>query len=199
MSETGHAYLEELGPGGYGVLMEKVIASLAGFEQLNAAEREDVATEAVVRAVSRKQFDPSKEPAAYIKKIARNMALKKIENLKGGQSVLMDNTDLNALTCTAVDAGKAEQEQEQEQDLVDRVDQAMRRITSAQQREVTERRAKNEKAGDIASLLGISRQQVHTQYNRGRTKVREAPEVSPFIRAAYVRPSGGEPWPRDGE
>ncbi|MFE2944909.1 hypothetical protein ACFXKG_38620 [Streptomyces sp. NPDC059255] len=52
-SEAGHAYLMELGSSGYGVLMEKVIASLAGFKQLNTAEREDVASEAILRAVSR--------------------------------------------------------------------------------------------------------------------------------------------------
>ncbi|MFJ3505544.1 RNA polymerase sigma factor [Streptomyces sp. NPDC090135] len=195
MSETGRADLTKLGPGGYGVLMEKVIASLTGFEQLNAAERKDVATEAIFKAVSRKQFDPSKEPAAYIKTIARNMALKKVENLKGGQSVLMDNTDLNALTCTAVDAGEAEQEQ----DLVDKVNQALRRITSAQQREVTRRRAQDEKADDIASSLGISTQQVHTQYSRGRTKVRTSPEVSPYVRAAYVQSSGHEPRAKGSE
>ncbi|MFC8730392.1 hypothetical protein [Streptomyces bacillaris] len=38
-SEAGHAYIVELGPGGLSALMEKVVASLTGFQQLNAAER----------------------------------------------------------------------------------------------------------------------------------------------------------------
>ncbi|TYR44818.1 RNA polymerase sigma factor [Streptomyces parvus] len=81
-SEAGHTYLTKLGNARFDALMKQVIASLAGFEQLNAAEREDVASEAVYHAVSRKQFDPSDQPVAYIKTIARNMALKKIEELK---------------------------------------------------------------------------------------------------------------------
>ncbi|UZI33918.1 sigma factor [Streptomyces sp. VB1] len=108
----------ELGSDGYGVLVKKVIAFLTGFKQLNAAEREDVVGEAIVRAVSRAQFDPSDQPVAYIKTIARNMALEKLNKLKepGTEvaSVLMDHADLDALACTAEDAGEAEQEQEQE-------------------------------------------------------------------------------------
>ncbi|MEV6476982.1 sigma-70 family RNA polymerase sigma factor [Streptomyces sp. NPDC051657] len=193
LSTPGHAYLMELGSDGYGVLVKKVIASLTGFKQLNAAEREDVASEAILRAVSRAQFDPSDQPVAYIKTIARNMALKKIEELKKPQtevaSVLMDHVDLDALAFRAVDAGEAEQEQ----DLADRVSQALCQIASPEQREVTKRRAQEEKAADIASALGISTQQVYTQYHRGRTKVRASSQVSPFVREAYVRPS------KDGE
>ncbi|TYR44817.1 sigma-70 family RNA polymerase sigma factor [Streptomyces parvus] len=101
----------------------------------------------------------------------------------------MDHTDLDALACATVDADEAEQEQ----DLTGLVVQALGQIASPQQREVTERRAQKEKAADIASSLGISTQQVHTQYHRGRTKVRASPQVSPFVREAYVRPSkGGE-------
>ncbi|MEV7658602.1 sigma-70 family RNA polymerase sigma factor [Streptomyces anulatus] len=188
-SEAGHTYLTKLGNARFDALMKQVIASLAGFEQLNAAEREDVASEAVYHAVSRKQFDPSDQPVAYIKTIARNMALKKIEELKKPKTevarVLMDHTDLDALACTTVDADEAEQEQ----DLTGLVVQALGQIASPQQREVTERRAQKEKAADIASSLGISTQQVHTQYHRGRTKVRASPQVSPFVREAYVRPS----------
>ncbi|CAM5272706.1 hypothetical protein [Streptomyces atroolivaceus] len=51
----------------------------------------------------------------------------------------------------------------------------------------------------MAESLGISRQQVDTQYNRGRAKVRAAPEVSPFIRAAYVQSAGRRRLAKDGE
>lgn len=184
-SEAGHAYIVELGPGGLSALMEKVIASLTGFQQLNAAEREDVATEAIFQAVSRKQFDPGKEPDAYIKKIARNMALQKVKKLtRDGRSVLMDNADLNALPYAAGDAGQ--DEAEQDQDLVARVSQAITGISSERAREVTRRRAFGESTAEVAASLGISEQQVYTQYSRGRRSVREAPEVSPFVRAAYV-------------
>ncbi|MEU3208809.1 sigma-70 family RNA polymerase sigma factor [Streptomyces cyaneofuscatus] len=184
-SEAGHAYIVELGPGGLSALMEKVIASLTGFQQLNAAEREDVATEAIFQAVSRKQFDPGKEPDAYIKKIARNMALQKVKKLtRDGRSVLMDNADLNALPYAAGDAGQ--DEAEQDQDLVARVSQAITGISSEREREVTRRRAYGESTAEVAASLGISEQQVYTQYNRGRRSVREAPEVSPFVRAVYV-------------
>ncbi len=184
-SEAGHAYIVELGPGGLSALMEKVIASLTGFQQLNAAEREDVATEAIFQAVSRKQFDPGKEPDAYIKKIARNMALQKVKKLtRDGRSVLMDNADLNALPYAAGDAGQ--DEAEQDQDLVARVSQAITGISSERAREVTRRRAYGESTAEVAASLGISEQQVYTQYSRGRRSVREAPEVSPFVRAAYV-------------
>ncbi|XQE77548.1 sigma-70 family RNA polymerase sigma factor [Streptomyces microflavus] len=173
----------ELGPGGHSALMKKVVASLTGFGQLNAAEREDVASEAIFRAVSKMQFDSSKEPVAYIKKIAWNMALKKVEKLKrDGQSVLMDNADLTALTSPAVDAGEAEQDE----DLVARVSQAITGITSEREREVTQRRAYGESTAEVAASLGMSEQQVYTQYSRGRAKVRKAPQVSPFVRAAYV-------------
>ncbi|MFT9786461.1 RNA polymerase sigma factor [Streptomyces rhizosphaericola] len=184
-SEAGHAYIVELGPGGLSALMEKVIASLTGFQLLNAAEREDVATEAIFQAVSRKQFDPGKEPDAYIKKIARNMALQKVKKLtRDGRSVLMDNADLNALPYAAGDAGQ--DEAEQDQDLVARVSQAITGISSERAREVTRRRAYGESTAEVAASLGISEQQVYTQYSRGRRSVREAPEVSPFVRAAYV-------------
>lgn len=193
-SAPGHAYLMELGSDGYSVLVEKVIASLTGFKQLNAAEREDVASEAILRAVSRPQFDPSDQPVAYIKAIARNMALKKLEKLRKPKtevaSVLMDHADLDAVALRAVDTGEAEQEQEQE--LTDRVVDALRQV-SPQQLEVTRRQTQKEKASDIASALGISTQQVYTQSHRARTKVRASPQVSPFVREAYVRPS------KDGE
>ncbi|MFE2944908.1 hypothetical protein ACFXKG_38615 [Streptomyces sp. NPDC059255] len=121
------------------------------------------------------------------------MALKKLEKLKRPKtevaSVLMDHADLDALACRAVDAGEAEQEQ----DLTYRVVQALGQIASPQQREVTERRAQEEEPADIASALGISTQQVYIQYHRGRTKVRASPQVSPFVREAYARPS------KDGE
>ncbi|MFJ6810928.1 sigma-70 family RNA polymerase sigma factor [Streptomyces anulatus] len=193
LSTPGHAYLMELGSDGYGVLVKKVIASLTGFKQLNAAEREDVAIEAILLAVSRAQFDPSDQPVAYIKTIARNMARRKFNKLKKPKTevarVLMDHADMDALACTAVSADEAEQEQ----DLTDLVVEALGQIASPQQREVTERRAQEEKAADIASSLGISTQQVYTQYHRGRTKVRASSQVSPFVREAYVRPS------KDGE
>ncbi|MFI5940557.1 hypothetical protein ACIBCB_09885 [Streptomyces uncialis] len=51
----------------------------------------------------------------------------------------------------------------------------------------------------MAKSLGISRQQVDTQYNRGRAKVRAAAEVSPFIRAAYVQSPSRERRAKDGE
>nr|WP_276617068.1 sigma-70 family RNA polymerase sigma factor [Streptomyces sp. 196(2019)] len=173
-------------------MVKKVIASLADFKQLSTAEREDVASEAIIRAVSRAQFDPSDQPVAYIKTIARNLALKKLNKLNKPQtevaSVLMDHTDLDALAGTAADTGEAEQEQE----MTDRVVDALRQV-SPQQREVTRRQARDEKPSDIASALGISTQQVYTQSHRARTKVRASPQVSPFVREAYVRPSkGGE-------
>ncbi|MFW3464455.1 MULTISPECIES: sigma-70 family RNA polymerase sigma factor [Streptomyces griseus group] len=192
-SEAGHTYLTKLGTASFDALMKQVIASLAGFRQLNAAEREDVAIEAIYHAVSRKQFDPSDQPAAYIKTIARNMALKKIEELKKPKTevarVLMDHTDLDTLACTTVDADEAEQEQE----LTDLVVEVLGQIASPQQRKVTERTAQGEEAADIASSLGVSTQQVYTQYHRARTKVRASPQISPFVREAYVRPS------KDGE
>ncbi|MFC8730391.1 RNA polymerase sigma factor [Streptomyces bacillaris] len=133
--------------------------------------------------MSRKQFDPVKEPDAYIKKIARNMALQKVKKLtRDGRSVLMDNADLNALPYAAGDAGQ----DEADQDLVARVSQAITGISSEREREVTRRRAYGESTAEVAASLGISEQQVYTQYNRGRRSVREAPEVSPFVRAAYV-------------
>ncbi|WP_030333602.1 RNA polymerase sigma factor [Streptomyces sp. NRRL B-1381] len=191
-SEAGHTYLTKLGNASFDALMKQVIASLTGFKQLNAAEREDVTIEAIYHAVSRKQFDPSDQPVAYIKTIARNMALKKIEELKKPKKevahVLMDHTDLDTLACTAVDANGAEQEQELTNLVVKALDQV-----SPQQREVTERRARKEEAADIALALGISTQQVHTQYHRARAKVRALPQISPFVREAYVRPS------KDGE
>ncbi|WP_179886898.1 RNA polymerase sigma factor [Streptomyces sp. st77] len=135
--------------------------------------------------MSRKQFDPGKEPDAYIKKIARNMALQKVKKLtRDGRSVLMDNADLNALPYAAGDAGQ--DEAEQDQDLVARASQAITGISSERAREVTRRRAYGESTAEVAASLGISEQQVYTQYSRGRRSVREAPEVSPFVRAAYV-------------
>jgi RNA polymerase sigma factor (sigma-70 family) len=188
LSTPGRTYINELGTDGYNALVKKVIASLANFKQLNTAEREDVASEAIIRAVSRAQFDPSDQPVAYIKTIARNLALKKIEELKKPKRevarVFMDHTDLDTLACTAVDAGEAEQEQE----LTDLAVEALGQV-SPQQREVTERRAREEKPADIASALGVSTQQVYTQYHRALTKVRALPQISPLVREAYVRPS----------
>ncbi|MFC8726418.1 RNA polymerase sigma factor [Streptomyces bacillaris] len=191
-SEAGHTYLTNLGNASFDALMKQVIASLAGLKQLNAAEREDVAIEAIYHAVSRKQFDPSDQPVAYIKAIARNLALKKIEELRKPKKevarVLMDHTDLDTLACTAADAGEAEQEQE----LTDLAVKALDQV-SPQQREVTKRRALEEKPADIVSALGTSTQQVYTQYHRALTKVRALPQISPLVREAHVRPSkGGE-------
>ncbi|MFI5740929.1 RNA polymerase sigma factor [Streptomyces anulatus] len=162
LSTPGRTYINELGTDGYNALVKKVIASLANFKQLNTAEREDVASEAIIRAVSRAQFDPSDQPVAYIKTIARNLALKKIEELKKPKRevarVFMDHTDLDTLACTAVDAGEAEQEQE----LTDLA---------------------------VEALGQVSPQQVYTQYHRALTKVRALPQISPLVREAYVRPS----------
>ncbi|MFE1367279.1 sigma-70 family RNA polymerase sigma factor [Streptomyces anulatus] len=194
LSTPGCTYINELGTDGYTALVKKVIASLTDFKRLNTAEREDVASEAIIRAVSRAQFDPSDQPVAYIKTIARNLALKKLNKLNKPQtevaSVLMDHTDLDALAGTAADTGEAEQEQEQE--LTDLAVEALGQV-SPQQREVTERRAREEKPSEIASSLGVSTQQVYTQSHRALTKVRASPQISPFVREAYVRPSkGGE-------
>ncbi|MGW0940145.1 sigma-70 family RNA polymerase sigma factor [Streptomyces sp. NPDC002666] len=196
LSEAGHAYLAALGAAGFDALLKKVIASIACFKQLNEDELQDVAAEAIHRALMNKQLDPSDQPVAYIKKIAWNMVLKKLKKLrKDGESVLMDNVDLNALTCTTVDADEAEQEQ----DLVARVSQVLSQIASPEQREVTERRAQEEKSAEVAVSLGISEQQVYTQYHRGLAKVRAAPEVSPFVRAAYVQSAGRKRLTKDGE
>ncbi|MFD7861614.1 RNA polymerase sigma factor [Streptomyces sp. NPDC059783] len=186
LTDTGRAYLSAMGRDGFDALLKKVIASLGCFGQLNAAEREDVAQEAVLRALTSRGLDPSYQPVAYIKKIARNMAIKKVDKLRrDGVSVLMDNADLNDLVCPGGNVEEAEREQDQ--DLVARVSQGLSEISSPQQREVTERRAGGEGAAQIAASLGISSQQVHTQYNRGRARVRSAPQVSPYVRAAYVQ------------
>ncbi|MFF8248081.1 sigma-70 family RNA polymerase sigma factor [Streptomyces griseus] len=192
LSTPGRTYINELGNDGYNALVKKVVASFADFKRLSTAEREDVASEAIIRAVSRAQFDPSDQPVAYIKTIARNLALKKLNKLNKPQtevaSVLMDHTDLDALAGTAADTGEAEQEQE----LTDLAVEALGQV-SPQQREVTVRRAREEKPSEIASELGVSTQQVYTQYHRALTKVRASPQISPFVREAYVRPSkGGE-------
>ncbi|MFE3676066.1 sigma-70 family RNA polymerase sigma factor [Streptomyces griseus] len=192
LSTPGRTYINELGNDGYNALVKKVIASFADFKRLSTAEREDVASEAIIRAVSRAQFDPSDQPVAYIKTIARNLALKKLNKLNKPQTevagVLMDHTDLDALASTAADTGEAEKEQE----LTDLAVEALGQV-SPQQREVTVRRAREEKPSEIASELGVSTQQVYTQYHRALTKVRASPQISPFVREAYVRPSkGGE-------
>ncbi|MGZ2361708.1 sigma-70 family RNA polymerase sigma factor [Streptomyces sp. 372A] len=195
MSQAGRAYLATLDPEKFDALRGRVIASLGCFRRLNEAEREDVATEAILRALRSEQLDPSNRPDAYIKKIAKNMALQKLEKLKGEKTVLMDNTDLNTLLNPTVEAGEAEQDL----DLEARASQAMSQISSPQQREVTERRARGEKAAQVAASLGISKQQVYTQYNRGRAQVRSAPQVRPFIRSAYVQSAGRERLAEDGE
>ncbi|MEH0400624.1 sigma-70 family RNA polymerase sigma factor [[Kitasatospora] papulosa] len=195
-SDTGRAYLEKLGTDELDALLKKVIASIACFKQLNEAELQDVAADAIERVLRNKRLDPSNQPVAYIKKIARNMVLRKLSQLKkDGESVLMDNSDLNALTCTTVEAGEADQGQ----DLEARASHAIKGIPSDQEREVTERRAYGEPSEDVAVSLGISKQQVYTQYNRGLAKVRAAPQVSPFVRAAHVQSAGRKRPAKDGE
>ncbi|WLQ69324.1 sigma-70 family RNA polymerase sigma factor [Streptomyces glycanivorans] len=191
--DAGRAYLENLGSEGYEELRRKVIASLGCFSQLNPDERADVTTEAVFMVLRSGRLDPSKQPVAYIKTTARRLALEKLK--RAGGTVLMDNVDLSGLADVQVEAEPDEQDEE----LEARVSQGMSRIASPQQREVTSRMARGESAKKVAESLGISRQQVDTQYNRGRAKVRAAPEVSPFVRAAYVQSAGRRRLAKDGE
>ncbi|SBV00467.1 RNA polymerase sigma factor, sigma-70 family [Streptomyces sp. OspMP-M45] len=193
--DAGRAYLENLGSEGYEELRRKVIASLGCFSQLNPDERADVTTEAVFMVLRSGLLDPSKQPVAYIKTTARRLALEKLK--RAGGTVLMDNVDLSGLADVQVEAEPDEQDQELE--LEARVSQGLSRIASPQQREVTSRMARGEPAKKVAESLGISRQQVDTQYNRGRAKVRAAPEVSPFVRAAYVQSAGRRRLAKDGE
>ncbi|MFF5826060.1 RNA polymerase sigma factor [[Kitasatospora] papulosa] len=192
-SDAGRAYLENLGSEGYEELRRKVIASLGCFSQLNPDERADVTTEAVFMVLRSGLLDPSKQPVAYIKTTARRLALEKLK--RAGGTVLMDNVDLSGLADVQVEAEPDEQDQE----LEAKVSQGLNRIASPQQREVTSRMARGEPAKKVAESLGISRQQVDTQYNRGRAKVRAAPEVSPFVRAAYVQSAGRKRLAKDGE
>ncbi|MGQ4482639.1 RNA polymerase sigma factor [Streptomyces sp. SAS_276] len=210
-SETGHALDDEvpfdlyaLNENQFQGVRRKIIASLSGFSQLSPATRADIADEAIYLVLKCGQLDPDREPLAYIKKTARRRA-SRVSQRQARESLTDDQSALEqALESACLRARHREPDPSEgpvreqgakrdpvwgpteDEELLDGIHAAIDSIGAEQCRTVTRLRAQDIDSAEVATVLGLSTNQVYQQWSRGQQKVREAPAIRDRARAGYT-------------
>ncbi|WP_019070610.1 RNA polymerase sigma factor [Streptomyces hokutonensis] len=182
----------------------KIIASLSGFSRLSPATRAEIVDDAFYSVLKCGQLDPDREPLAYIKATARRLAVK-VSQRQARESLTDDQPTLEqALESASLRARPREPDPSdgpvpeqgatrdplwgptEDEELLDGIHAAIDSIGAEQCRAVTQLRAQDIDSAEVATALGITRNQVYQQWSRGQQKVREAPEIRDRTRAGHA-------------
>ncbi|MFG2947560.1 sigma-70 family RNA polymerase sigma factor [Streptomyces adustus] len=186
----------ELGKVTQGIRRE-VIASLSTFA-LSAAEREDLADDALLRFLERgRQVD---KPVAYMITIARRLAAAALAAAKTEQ--LTEDMTTIATTPVSINDGREESDHaawgpSEDEELTQQSWQAVRAVPGQSGEVIRARLLEGRSAAEVAQQTGRPANQIYQEYRRGLATVRNAPTIRPYVRDTYVqrrRPQGD----RDG-
>ncbi|MFF3790842.1 sigma-70 family RNA polymerase sigma factor [Streptomyces sp. NPDC001981] len=168
-------------------IRREVIASLSTFA-LSAAEHEDLAEDALLRFLEGDR--PVDNPVAYMITIARRLAVKALAVAKAEQ-LTEDMTSIVSMPAS-IDDGREESDHtvwglSEDEELAQQSRRAVRDVPGQSGEVIRARLLEGHSAAQVAQQTGRPANQIYQEYHRGLARVRNAPQIMPYVRDTYVK------------